>query len=495
MMENEKPSCTGQEYRKEDGSSSGDGFLLTGRFADDRTLRAGFVQSVSEAMESRDFSSFNRLVTGLHPADRADLIGLLREDERHVFIDMSGGYLDPDVLAEIDDGLRDSIVSLLGTEKVARAVAELETDDAALLLENLDEEQQAEILAEVPPKDRLELRTALDYDEDTAGRLMQREFFAAPASWTVGLIIDRLRSKSDLPDLFYEVFVVDVLYRPVGSVPLSVLLKSSRDVVIGDIVPDQEVRTISLTMDQEEVAYLFEQYNLISVPVTDDNGRLAGMITVDDVVAMVREETQEDMLALAGVEADAGLSDTVMETVRSRFSWLSVNLGTAVLASLVIALFDSAISHMVILAVLMPIIASMGGNAGTQTLTVVVRALSMKDLTASNTARVVFREGMVGLLNGIIFAMVIGGLSFFWYMISGPADLLQGVRLGIVVGMAIVVNLFVAGLAGIIIPVFLQRSGADPAVSSAVFVTTITDITGFFVFLGLAAVIILPYAG
>ena len=465
------------------------------QFADDQTLSAEFVQSVSDAIDGRDIEVFNFLTKDLHPADIADLIGLLREEERTVLIEMYGGALPAYVLAELDDDLREDVVDAMGAEKVAEAVAELDTDDAAFVLEDLAEEKQAEILAEVPLEDRLALRAALEYEEDSAGRLMQREFFAAPAYWTVGQIIDRLRGVEDLPDLFYEVFVVDPSFKPVGAVPLSTLLKSTRDTVIKDIMTSRDLRLIPLTMDQEEVAYLFEQYNMISAPVVDAGERLVGMITVDDVVEMVREETQEDMLALAGVEADTGLSDTVLETVRSRFSWLAVNLGTAILASLVIALFDGAIGQIVALAVLMPIVASMGGNAGTQTLTVVVRALAMKDLTASNTARIVLREGFVGFVNGAVFAVIMGTLAALWYAFSGWGGEAEAIRLGLVVGAAMIINLLAAGLAGILIPIGLQRAGADPAVSSAVFVTTVTDIVGFFVFLGLAVVVLLPYAG
>lgn len=465
------------------------------QFADDQTLSPEFVQSVSDAVDKRDIEVFNYLTKDMHPADIADLMGLLREEERSILIEMSGGGLSPDVLAELDDDLREDVIEAMGPEKVAEAVTELDTDDGAFLLEDLDEEKRAEILAEVPLEDRLALRAALDYQEDSAGRLMQREFFAAPAYWTVGQIIDRLRGVEDLPDIFYEVFVVDPSFKPVGAVPLSTLLKSTRDIVIKDIMTSRDLRLIPLIMDQEEVAYLFEQYNMISAPVVDAGERLVGMITVDDVVEMVREETQEDMLALGGVEADTGLSDTVMETVRSRFSWLAINLGTAIMASLVIALFDGAIGQVVALAILMPIVASMGGNAGTQTLTVVVRALATKDLTASNTARIVFREGLVGFMNGAIFAVIMGTLAGLWYVFSGWGDQSEAIRLGLVVGVAMIINLLAAGLAGILVPIGLQRAGADPAVSSAVFVTTVTDIVGFFVFLGLAAVVLLPYAG
>ena len=464
------------------------------QFAEDRTLTPEFVRAVADAIDSGNAEAFEEMTHELHPADIADLIGLLREEEREALIGLLGGSLPPEVLAELDYDLLEEILEAMEPEKVAEAVSELDTDDAAFLLEDLDEEKQAEILAFAPIEDRLALRAALDFEEESAGRLMQREFFATPAFWTVGQIIDRLRGTEELPDRFYEVFVVDPAFKPIGSVPLSTLLKSPRDTVIETIMTSRDMRPVPVSMDQEEVAYLFEQYNLISAPVVDDADRLIGMITVDDVVEMVREETHEDMLALGGVEADTGLNDTVFETVRSRFSWLAVNLATAILASLVISMFDGAIGQIVALAVLMPIIASMGGNAGTQTLTVVVRAMATKDLTPSNAARVVFREALVGGLNGVIFALIMGVLAGLWYFFSGWGEEADAVRLGVVVGAAMVINLLAAGLAGILVPISLQRAGADPAVSSAVFVTTVTDVVGFFVFLGLAAAVLLPAA-
>ncbi len=464
------------------------------QFAEDRTLTPEFVRSVADAIEAEDADAFQELTSDLHPADIADLIGLLHEEDRVALIGLLGGALPSEVLAELDYDLLEEIIEAMEPSKVAAAVAELDTDDAAFVLEDLDEEKQAEILSYSAIEDRLALRAALDFEEESAGRLMQREFFASPSFWTVGQIIDRLRGTEELPDQFYEVFVVDPAFKPIGSVPLSTLLKASRDTVIESIMKSRDMRTVPVTMDQEEVAYLFEQYNLISAPVVDDADRLIGMITVDDVVEMVREETQEDMLALGGVEADSGLSDSVFETVRSRFSWLAVNLGTAILASLVISMFDAAIGQIVALAVLMPIVASMGGNAGTQTLTVVVRAMATKDLTASNAARVVFREGLVGFVNGVIFALIMGVLAGLWYLLSGWGGEDDALRLGVVVGVAMIINLLAAGLAGILVPIGLQRAGADPAVSSAVFVTTVTDIVGFFVFLGLAAMVLLPAA-
>jgi len=464
------------------------------QFSEDRTLTPEFVRSVADAIDAEDREAFDGLTRELHPADIADLIGLLREDEREALITLLGGALPSEVLAELDGDLLESVIEAMEPSKVAEAVVELDTDDATFVLEDLDEEKQAEILAFAPIEDRLAIRAALDFEEESAGRLMQREFFASPAFWTVGQIIDRLRGTEELPDRFYEVFVVDPGFKPVGSVPLSTLLKSPRDTVIEKIMTSRDMRTIPANMDQEEVAYLFEQYNLISAPVTDDADRLIGMITVDDVVEMVREETHEDMLALGGVEADTGLSDTVIETVRSRFSWLAVNLATAILASLVISMFDAAIGQIVALAVLMPIVASMGGNAGTQTLTVVVRSLATKDLTPSNAARIVFREALVGFLNGVIFAVIMGALAGVWFFSSGWGTQAAAIELAVVVGVAMVINLLAAGLAGILIPIGLSRAGADPAVSSAVFVTTVTDIVGFFVFLGLAAAVLLPGA-
>lgn len=480
---------------EEEARPEGEEPVEDAQFAEDRTLTPEFVRSVADAIEAEDGEAFEGLTRELHPADVADLIGLLHEEDRESLVALLDGALPSGVLAELDEDILEDIIEVMEPAKVAEAVAELDTDDAAFVLEDLDEEKQAEILALAPVEDRLALRAALDFEEESAGRLMQREFFASPAFWTVGQIIDRLRGTEDLPDRFYEVFVVDPSFKPVGSVPLSTLLKSPRETVIESIMTSRDMRTVPVTMDQEEVAYLFEQYNLISTPVIDDAERLIGMITVDDVVEMVREETQEDMLALGGVEADTGLSDTVFETVRSRFSWLAVNLATAILASLVIALFDAAIGQIVALAVLMPIVASMGGNAGTQTLTVVVRSMATKDLTASNAARVVVREALVGFLNGMIFAVIMGGLAGVWYFLSGWGDQTEAMRLGAVVGVAMIINLLAAGLAGILVPIGLQRAGADPAVSSAVFVTTVTDIVGFFVFLGLAAAVLLPAAG
>lgn len=456
---------------------------------DELTLAERYVGPVADAIERRDVSGIQALFDELHPADLADVIALLHEDDRLLLIELLGGSLPADVLPELDPGLTEEVVSAMRPEAVAEAVSELDTDDAAFILEDLDEETRARILEKTSAPDRLALSQAFDFEEESAGRLMQREVFAAPAFWTVGQIIDRLRGKEELPDRFYEVFVVDPANKPIGAVPLATLLKTQRNVRI-DKIMNAELWTIPVSMDQEDVAYKFEQYNLISAPVVDDAGRLVGMITVDDVVEIVHAESQEDMLALGGVESDAGITDTVIETVRSRFSWLAVNLGTAILASLVISMFGAAIEQVVALAVLMPIVASMGGNAGTQTLTVAVRSLATRDLTAANAARIVWRETIVGGLNGVLFALIMGLLAGAWnYSLHG--DGLQSLRLAAVIGAAMIINLVAAGLAGILVPLGLQRAGADPAVSSAVFVTTVTDVVGFFVFLGLAALVLL----
>jgi len=461
----------------------------TGPLSDDQTLTGAFVTSISSAIETDDHKRIHELTAALHPADMADLLGLLSSDERLSFVALMDGQLPAEVLAELDANLTEEIVTAMAPKAVAEAVSELDTDDATFILEDLDEEKRAEILADVPVPDRVALHQAFDFEEDTAGRLMQREVFAAPAYWNVGQVIDRMRGAEDLPDRFYEVFVIDAGFKPLGSIPLAILLRTPRATSIEEIM-SENLQTITVTMDQEDVAYLFEQYNLISAPVVDGGDRLVGMVTVDDIVEIVHEETHEDMLALAGVEADTGLTDSVVETVRSRFSWLAINLGTAILASIVISFFGAAIEQVVALAVLMPIVASMGGNAGTQTLTVAVRNLATKDLTASNAARIVWREMIVGGVNGFLFALIMGSIAAIWYSATTgiPED---AIRLGIVVGLAMIINLLAAGLAGILIPLGLQKAGADPAVSSAVFVTTVTDVLGFFVFLSLAAIILL----
>lgn len=453
---------------------------------DSGCLTSDFIQSVAVAVREGDEETALSLTEDLHPADIADLLEQLDQDNRTVFLVMLGDRFEGSALVELDEDVRDNVIEAMPTEQLAGAVAELDTDDAAFVLEDMDETARAEVLAEIPLADRVALQAALNYEDETAGRLMQRDFFAAPAYWSVGQIIDRLRSVEDLPDLFYEVFVIDPSHKVLGSVPLSRFLKAPRENLISDLVGEGEIFTIPVDMDQEEVAYLFEKYNLISAPVVDGHARLVGMITVDDVVEIVHEETHEDMLALGGVDTyQSGISGSLRKTVRSRFSWLAVNLFTAIMASAVISLFDATLEQMVAVAILMPIVASMGGNAGTQTLTVAVRNLATRDLTAANTLRTVGRETAVAAINGIAFAVVMGVLAGLWY--SWFAGTGGAVKLGFVLAAAMIINMLCAGLAGILIPLGLQRAGYDPAISSTVFVTTVTDIVGFLSFLGLAA--------
>ncbi|MEM9810757.1 MAG: magnesium transporter [Pseudomonadota bacterium] len=451
------------------------------------SLNSDFVIFVRERIDNDDHNEVRRVVGELRPADIADLIEQLGNEHVPNFLKIVGNALPSETLAELDESAREVVIDALPTEQLAEAVAELDTDEAAFVLEELDEEDRADVLAEVPIADRLALQSALDYGEDTAGRMMQRDVFAAPGYWNVGQIIDRLRSVERLPETFYDVYVVDPGYKVLGIVPLSQFIKAKRDTVVQDlIVPDPIL--IDAVMDQEEVAYLFEKYNLISAPVVDDSHRLVGMITVDDVVEVVHEEADEDMLALGGVTVDDNsVNVSVRKLARSRFVWLFVNLGTAILASVVIGLFDGTIEQMVALAVLMPIVASMGGNAGTQTMTVTVRNLSTRSLTAANMLRTVARETAVSALNGVAFAVILGMAAGIWYHILVGAPTAEASALSMVLAAAMIVTMVCAGLAGILVPVGLERFGQDPAVSSSVFVTTVTDVVGFFAFLGLAA--------
>ncbi len=433
------------------------------------------------ALADRDHLAVREVFAEQHPADAADLIEALPVEARDALVRALGETLDPAILPELVEDARAGVVALLEPDQIAEAIDCLESDDAAFVLADLDDTVRDQVLVQTAATKREAVRTALSYENDQAGRIMQRAFVAAPSYWSVGQIIDHMRGAEDLPDQFYEIFVVDPGFHPIGSIPLSRVLKTTRDVPIGEIM-DVDLHAVRDETDQEEVAYLFEKYNMVSAAVTDANGRLVGVITVDDVVEVVQEESHEDMLALGGVTGAEGLSETVGSIVRGRVGWLAINLGTAILASAVIKVFDEAIERYVALAVLMPIIASMGGNAATQTMTVAVRALATRELSAANSVRVVGREALVGLVNGVIFAVALGiaaGLTF-----ADPA-------LGAVVAIAMVVNLLAAGLSGIAIPMVLQRMNFDPAVSSSVFVTTVTDVVGFFVFLGLAATLLL----
>jgi magnesium transporter len=441
-----------------------------------RAPASELARPVAEALAAGLTTHARSLVEALEAPDLADLIELLEPGQRVQLVEALGAAFKPEVLSELDETVRDQLLPALPKDVVAKAVAELETDDAAYLLENTPEPVRQEILAQMPTGDRAALERNLEYPEDTAGRLMQTDFVAVPPFWTVGQVIDHMREADDLPETFSDIFVVDPTYHVLGSLDLSRLLRTKRYVPV-DAIMDTGRTAVLATADQEAVARQFERYDLKSAPVVDADKRLVGVVTVDDVVEVIEEEADEDLRRLAGV-GDERITDSVRQIVPARFWWLMVNLLTAILASLVIKQFDGTIEHMVALAVLMPIVASMGGNAGTQTMTVAVRALATGELGAINTARVVVRETATGLINGIAFALIMGAIAFFWFGSN---------RLGAVIGAAMIINLLAAAIAGIFIPLGLQRWGFDPAVSSTVFVTTVTDVVGFFAFLGLAS--------
>ena len=434
-----------------------------------------FLHEVSTALDAGDDAKLRALTLDLHAADLADLIQLLRPEQRAPLITTLGRDFDAAALPELDEPVRDQVMEELPTEQVAEAIQQLDSDEAVYLIENLDKEEQSDILAKLPPFERAQLERSLEYPQDSAGRIMQTDLIAVPPFWSVGQTIDYMSEADDLPDRFYEVFVVDPAYHLIGAVPLNRLLRSKRTARI-EAITEHDIHPVEAKADQEEVARQFERYNLTSAPVVDTDRRLVGVITADDVVEVVQEEAEEDILSMGGV-AGASISDSVWQTQRHRFIWLLVNLGTALLAVWVISQFEATIQQLVVLAVLMPIVASMGGNAASQTMTVTVRALATRDLGAANAYRVIGRETLVGLLNGLLFATLLGTVVYLWF----GSD-----ELGVVIGAAMIVNFLVAALAGILIPLTLNYFGVDPAVASGVFVTTVTDVVGFFAFLGLA---------
>ncbi|MFZ1415503.1 MAG: magnesium transporter [Defluviicoccus sp.] len=448
-------------------------------------LATTLVEAVVAALAAGDAEAAGRLIEPLYAADTADLVESLNTEQRQLLVGVISKDLLPAVLAELDDTVRDEIIAELGLAETAAAVADLETDDALLVISDLDAEDQKLVLAAMPPPDRALIAQALAYPEYSAGRLMQRELVALPLFWTVGETIDHLRQTAEhdadlLPTAFYDVFVVDPKHRPVGSLSLSRLIRARRQVPLSELM-QTDLKVLRTTTDQEDVAFVFRQRDLTSAPVVDEGGRLVGVVTIDDVVDVIDEEHEDDIMHLGGVSED-DFYRASFATAQARFTWLLVNLGTAVLASAVIGLFDATIEEMVALAVLMPIVASMGGNAGTQTLTVAVRALATKQLTPTNAMRVISKETMVGFVNGIIFAVITGALAWLWF---------GNIGLGVVIGLAMVVNLLVAGLSGVVIPLVLDWRGIDPAVASSVFLTTLTDVIGFFAFLGLATWLLL----
>ena len=442
---------------------------------EDGAVRADYVRRVAQAIAARDATTLRALVGDLHEADVGDLIEALDPELRPRLIELMGHDFDYSALTEVDDAVREDILEELPAESVAEGVRELDSDDAVAILADLPKDEQVEILEQLPPSERVTLARSLLYPENSAGRIMQTEFIAVPPTWTVGQAIDHLRETPDLPERFWELYVVDADRKLKGAVALDRLLRTKRPVPIEQLI-EEDLHAVEVTQDQEDVARLFERYDLVAAPVVDDE-RLVGVITFDDIVDVIEEEAEEDIKALGGVRREEELSDPVWTIARGRFNWLLVNLATAFLASSVLGLFEGQLEKMVALAVLAPIVASQGGNAATQTMTVVVRALATRELSSANAARIIVREVLVGLVNGLAFAVITGVAAAAWFKVPD---------LGVVIGLAMICNLLAGALGGILVPLVLHRFRADPAVSSGVFVTTVTDVVGFFSFLGIA---------
>jgi magnesium transporter len=449
---------------------------------EDGEVSDAFVGLVADAVARHDAAAVRALGADLHEADVGALLEHLDAEDRPRFIALMGGDFDYAALTEVDDAVREEILDELPNEAIAEGVRDLDSDDAVYIIEDLAKEDRDEVLERLPALDRISIEKSLDYPEDSAGRRMQTEFIALPAFWTVGQTIDFMRDTADLPERFYSLHVVNPAHQLVGLVALDRLLRTRRPARIEEIMEEAE-HVVRATDDQEDVARLFSTYNLVSIPVVDEAERLVGVLTFDDIVDLLEEEADADIKALGGVRSEEELSDDVWTIAKGRFTWLFVNLLTAILASGVIALFEDTLKSMVALAVLMPIVASMGGNAGTQSMTVAVRALATREIDRANAMRVVRRELVVGVLNGLAFAAIMAAVAVAWY---GPA------QIGVVIGLAIVVTLAAAALGGVLIPLALDRLGVDPAVSSGPLVTTITDVVGFFAFLGIASVWLRP---
>ena len=444
-------------------------------------IGADLIAAVLAAVDGKNQPALLALLEPMHSADIADLIEQIDAGQRLGFFILWGATIDAKVFVELEDSISVELLQALPSDLIADGLNQLQTDDLVYLTEEMPESDQDRILASLQkPEDIRAIRDALQYPEGTAGRLMQRELVKAPPNWSVGDVIDYLRTSEKLPKRFYDIMIVNKKGQPIGKVPLHSLTSNTRDILLEDLM-DDSFHTITARQSQEDTAYAFNQYNMMSAPVVNRHNHLIGIITMDDAMEALSEQTEQDIKLLAGL-GDENLTDTIISTTRLRFPWLGVNLITAILASLVIAQFADVIEAIVALAVLMPIITSMGGNAGTQTLTIAVRALATKDLTAANALRIIRREVMVGLLNGLIFAVIIGAIGMVWY---------QSGLLGVVLGLAMVFNMLVAGVCGILVPLGLDKFGLDPALASAVFVTTITDIIGFLVFLALAGWILL----
>ena len=447
---------------------------------DEYALNRSLVSQVQLALAAGDADRLAELFDPLHPADVADLVEQLDDGRRRELLVLAGHLIDGEVLSEIDEDIREGVIEFLPDKQLADAVRELESDDVVDILEDLGEPQQEVILDALDSGDRIAVEQSLSFPEDSAGRLMQHEVVTAPEHWQVGDAIDHLRERDDLPEQFYHIMLVDPRHEPVGYVTLGRVMSSRRDVALSTITEDS-FRTFRVDEDEGDVAYAFNQYHLISAPVVDASGRLAGVITIDDAMAVLDEEHEEDVFRLAGV-GEESLSTSTVTIVWRRFPWLAVNLVTSIIASIVIAQFKDVLLAVVALAVLMPIVASMGGNAATQSMTVAVRALAKRDLTSSNALRVIWRESQAGFLNGGLFAVIMGAVGYAWF--GSPL-------LGVVIGVAMIVNLVVAGFSGVLVPIALERVRIDPALASGSFVTTVTDVVGFFTFLGLASLVLL----
>jgi len=446
-----------------------------GQLDEDDRLKPAFVREVQERVEAGDAEGARALVIPLHPADIADLFELIPAHDRAPLAAAISDVLDADVFAEMNDHVREGLLDQLDAGQLADIAGDLDTDDAVAIIEDLEADEQAAVLREMEPDERAAIEQALTFPEESAGRLMQRDLVAVPEHWTVGQVIDYLRGEPDLTTDFWEVFVVDPAHKPVGTCMLSWIMRTPRPVAVADVM-QREQTLIPVDMDQEEVALRFQKYALISAAVVDDDGRLVGMITVDDIVHIIQEEASEDALLLSGA-GDGDINEPILDSYRARVRWLIANLGTALVASTIIGLFSGAIAQMVALAVLMPIVAGVGGNAGTQTLAVTVRALATNQLTQSNTMRTITREIRIALMNGATIAVVIG---------IGVSLAFGNAVLGGVIAAAMMTNIVVAGLAGVLVPLAIERMDGDPAVASSVFVTMVTDSMGFLAFLGLA---------
>ena len=439
-----------------------------------------FITIFSDKINISDLQFINQTLKDLHPSDTANLIENLAVETRIKLIEIESFNLAPEIFIELNESIQSEVLMLLSIDSIANIVKRLESDNAVAILENLDLSKKNLILDKLPPKDRFLLEEGLSYPEDSAARIMQREFTAIPSDWSVGQTIDYLRESKELPQEFLEIFIVDNDFKPIGIVPSSRVLRTSRESKMNSIMREMPV-LISVNMDKEEVGITFENYNLLSAGVVNKNNKLVGVITADDVVTVVQEEAEEDALRLAGV-GDEEITDSVFVKTRRRFNWLLVNLGTALLASWVISIFGAEIEKVVALAFLMPIVASMGGNAGMQTLAVTIRAIATKELSSSNINKIVGKEFLIGVLNGIIFAIITGIIVHLWF---------KQIDLSIIIATSMVLNMIVAGLFGILIPVTLKKMNIDPALASSVFVTTVTDVIGFLSFLGIGSLVFL----